>query len=218
MEVNIKLFCDKFSEFNRQIFGDELPSVVIKTSNASTYAGKYQYYAHPHSTHKVNHIIILSNKNSLTERELEDVLIHEMIHCYITVKGYKDTGHHGKIFLQIMTTINQQYGRNISVRTKRKQFTEDNNPDDKPRVVVVLKLKTGNYGFKVVQATKRSIEKFLDLCRNSANLQFTDYEIYISYNPFFKNYPASTGRYCLLPKDIDTLKQHLREAKKVKLK
>ena len=52
-------------------------------------------------------------KSEQKQRELEDRIIHDMIHLYITHMKITDTGKHGLVFRRITERINREYSRNV---------------------------------------------------------------------------------------------------------
>ena len=77
-----------------------------------------------------DYCISVSSYYQLTLEEIDDVLIHEMIHYSIAYTGLKDTSSHGIVFRGMMDKINRTFGRHItiSVRTRNLQPRTHNNP------------------------------------------------------------------------------------------
>ena len=112
----------RFETFNDAYFGGALPPVPLKLSRAvrslgaCTYKkrrkllGGYKYY---------DFRIRVSTKYDLPESELEDVLLHEMIHYEILVNQWRDTSAHGRLFRARMKEFNERYGRHIVVSYRR---------------------------------------------------------------------------------------------------
>lgn len=109
----------KIGEFNDLIFDSCLPPIPVKLSRARTYLGRVQYRRKRNVFGKItgatDFLMRISTTFDLPEKVQEDVIIHEMIHCYIAWKGLKDTSSHGKIFREMMGRINLQFGRNITI-------------------------------------------------------------------------------------------------------
>ena len=53
--------------------------------------------------------ISVSNYYKLTTEQIDDVLIHEMIHYSIAYTGLKDTSSHGIVFRGMMDKINRTF-------------------------------------------------------------------------------------------------------------
>ncbi len=109
-----------FDYFNAQCFNGVLPAVPIVLTKAGTFLGKMEYKSSRDifgiiSSH-YDFRLKISTGFDLTQEELEDVIIHEMIHYYIAYRNLRDSSVHGETFRRIMETINQKYGRHITVR------------------------------------------------------------------------------------------------------
>ena len=110
----------KFDEFNKLIFGGELPRIPIVLGRATRVVGAFSCKVRRNFWGKKEYFDLklrFSKKFDLPENELEDVIIHEMIHYYIRFKGLKDEGSHGPIYVKIMNEINQKFGRNIRLQS-----------------------------------------------------------------------------------------------------
>lgn len=118
MIATIPYIEEKYREFNDLIFEGNLPPVAIQLSRARTFLGMLSSKRKRNWWGKVEHYdfkLKISRYWDLPEREMEDTIIHEMIHYYIAVNKLKDTSSHGKIFRQMMTDINHRFGRNITI-------------------------------------------------------------------------------------------------------
>ena len=119
MIPDIEFIQKSFDRFNALCFEGALPPVALKLSRARTFIGKLTYTGKRDLFGNVvpqeDFCIRINTCYDLPENELEDVIIHEMIHYYIIRNRIHDTSAHGKVFRRIMKTINSKYGRNISV-------------------------------------------------------------------------------------------------------
>lgn len=59
--------------------------------------------------------ISISGYYDLTADELEDVMVHEMIHYSIAYSGLIDTAPHGTLFRTLMADFNERFGRHITI-------------------------------------------------------------------------------------------------------
>ena len=110
---------EKFDAFNKLIFGGELPRIPIVLGSATSVVGAFSYKARRNFWGKKEYFDLklrFSKKFDLPENELEDVIIHEMIHYYIHFKNLKDKSAHGPLFKNLMNQINKTFGRKISIR------------------------------------------------------------------------------------------------------
>lgn len=122
MKPTVDFLKRNFDEFNRLMFDGQLPELPIAVGNARTSLGGLHFVRHRKMLGGVeyrNFHIRISSRYDLDEREIEDVLIHEMIHYYILYNKLKDTSAHGVVFRKMMNDINAHFGRNISVSYKR---------------------------------------------------------------------------------------------------
>ena len=110
---------EKFDEFNKLIFGGELPRIPIVLGSATRVVGAFSCKVRRNFWGKKEYSDLklrFSKKFDLPENELEDVIIHEMIHYYIHFKNLKDKSAHGPLFKNLMNQINKNFGRKISIR------------------------------------------------------------------------------------------------------
>lgn len=109
----------KFDEFNKLIFGGELPRIPIALGSATRVVGAFSCKVRRNFWGKKEYSDLklrFSKKFDLPENELEDVIIHEMIHYYIHFKNLKDKSAHGPLFKNLMNQINKNFSRKISIR------------------------------------------------------------------------------------------------------
>lgn len=122
MMANPQFLIESFQRFNREIFSGELPVPRFELTRSRTFVGKLQYRIKRNRLGQIcgyhNYVLKISILFDLPENELEDVVIHEMIHFWILVKNLKDSSSHGPVFRQLMNDINSRFGRNISISHK----------------------------------------------------------------------------------------------------
>lgn len=183
---------EKFDYFNQTIFRKELPRVPIKIGYSKTFLGKLEYKRKRefnlfHQKQKYYDVLIrISNKFTLSENEIEDVLIHEMIHLCILVKDIKDTSAHGKVFRKMMSEINEKYGRNIRISHKGASLSLRPS-SSKTRHIGLSLLISGQYGITV--CTETTIKRIALLLPRRYNIKETIW--YQSNHPFFLRFPLS---------------------------
>ncbi len=203
---------ETFDRFNALCFEGALPPVPIVLSKARTFLGKVEYKG-------VRGLfgLLSSNKDfrmkistsfDLPQEELEDVVLHEMIHYYIAWKHLKDSSSHGKVFRSIMGQINSGYGRHVSISHKSRPGQVNARPR-KPgmRNVCVTTFKDGSRGVTVACDTKvRELHRFFSRCPDICGIQW-----YGTDDPFFDKYPRSRTPkvYKISPEELE---QHLGQA------
>lgn len=182
----------KFGEFNALIFNGLLPPIPIHTTRAKTFLGKCVYSRRRKLSGKVeyyNFSLRISTSYNLPEAEIEDTVIHEMIHYYILYSGITDTSAHGKVFRQIMSDINARYGRHVSISHRGAAPPAAAAESRKWHVVAVVEFRDGRTGFKVLPRVRQSIGAYTaGVARaaevSSVRLVWTD-------QPYFNSFPVS---------------------------
>ena len=113
---------EAFVRFNAEIFSGQLPVPHIQLSRARSFLGKLKYKVTPgafgRKTVCSDYTLIISTLYDLPQAELEDVVIHEMIHYLLMIRGIEDSSAHGPQFRSYMNAINERFGRNITVSHK----------------------------------------------------------------------------------------------------
>lgn len=217
MKPSIEFVSECFIRFNRQIFGGRLSVPVFELGNARNYLGKLCFVTEhmPDGRVRHNNIVMRFNRAiDLSRNELEDVVIHEMIHYHILVNGLRDTGPHGKLFKSMMQTINSRFGRNITV-THRLSIEQKEERDSQIRIHLVCKvmLDDGRCCVTVVaRSCAGSLRQQIDMLPNIRSTEW-----FVSRNPFFNRYPRSRTLKLYLSDD-DTLNRELSDAHRINLK
>lgn len=186
----------RFERFNQLMFEGKLPKPQIKLSKAKTYLG--MCVAKKRRTLLGKTILYdfklrISTFYDLPEQEVEDTIIHEMIHYYIGLNKLKDTSSHGKLFRQIMNSINERHGRHLTISHKatKEQREQAVNHRRKWNVVAVITFKDGKTGIKVLPRIK---ERILHYHNNViTNIKVKSIQLYMSSDVFFNKYPCSSA-------------------------
>ena len=146
-ELTIDYLRQAFEHYNKLIFDGKLPVPKMKWSRAKTRLGQMACKRKMSwgRTNFYDFSISVSNYYKLTTEQIDDVLIHEMIHYSIAYTGLKDTSSHGIVFRGMMDKINRTFGRHItiSVRTRNLQPRTAQQPKD--YLILALKMKDGKY-------------------------------------------------------------------------
>lgn len=129
--------------------------------------------------------IRISRAFDLPQSEIEDVIIHEMIHYFIDYNGLVDSAPHGYLFKSLMVSINTAHKREIQI--SHRQTVAETSPNEEIktgrwRVVAVLYFTDGRLGFKVVPRNSRSIAVYLGKIRNVREIGRV--EFYLTSNLF----------------------------------
>lgn len=206
MKATVEYIERKFEEFNKQMFGGRLPKIPIVLSDAKSFLGVCvaksttlpnglkQYY---------DYELRINTRIDFPEDVVEDTIIHEMIHYFIFFNNLHDTSAHGNIFLSIMQSINDNYGRKLSISHNATDEEKEQAVSTKRtwHVVAVVYFKNGNVGVKVLPRVQ---PKIIDFCQKlSAEKTITSYSLYMTDEPFFNRFPTSTAlRLNMVEKDI----------------
>ncbi|MDO4959074.1 MAG: SprT-like domain-containing protein [Prevotellaceae bacterium] len=196
MKPTIEYIEKKFGEFNHLIFDDRLPLLPIQLSNAKSFLGMlvYKKRRKPFGrVEKYDFRLRISTRMDLPEAEVEDTIIHEMIHYYIDFNGIKDTSAHGQVFRQMMSDINTRFGRHITITHKSTPEQRQQLVDTRKRwhVVAVVKFHDGRTGIKILPRIRQRIITYRNLILTSKEIK--DVELYMSNDPYFNAYPVSSA-------------------------
>lgn len=143
----------QFAVFNARYFGGELPEPQFKVNSARTLLGQFSCRRVRKGLlglrHSDEYTIAISRFYEMSERDVQTVLLHEMIHYHICYHRLADTSPHGTLFRREMRRINAD-GWNITVRTSTKGWQINGGKDRPKRFVVALTMPDGCY-FAAVQ-------------------------------------------------------------------
>ena len=207
MKPTISYIEQKFEEFNNQMFGGKLPKIPVELSDAKTFLGQcvYKKKRKPFGkTELYDFRLRINTRADLPEREVEDTIIHEMIHYYIGYNKLEDASAHGPLFVGIMNEINRKFGRHLTVSHKSTKEQREQLQDKRSHyhVIALVNFHDGRTGFKVLPRVLRSILYYYN--NVSANKEIDSIQLYMSNNVFFNRYPNSSS-----------LKVHLLEADEI---
>lgn len=203
----------KFQEYNEQMFEGKLQPLPFKLSSARTFLGQVRFYQekNPDGTwHYMNFQFVISTKVDLPEAEVEDTIIHEMIHYWILSNQMQDTGPHGKIFITKMKEINVKYNRNLSVAHKQTKEEADKDTEVRQHLICVSRLKNGKRGVTIT--TKSRLFQLWDEMPNFPKM--AELKWVVSTDPYFNRFPRCTSAK-IYPVPADELEEHLKDAKEL---
>lgn len=178
-----------FDRFNALCFGGALPPVPIVLSRARTFLGRMEFKTRRNffrsGVSYLDYRMKISTHFDLPEEELEDVVIHEMIHYYIAFSQIKDTSAHGKVFRGMMDDINRKFGRHLTVSHR----SADVHREDviREHFLCISTFKDGNIGITacspaMIPQMRKWLPRYFSLARM---------EWYVSRDPFFNRFPRS---------------------------
>lgn len=192
----------KFIVFNTQFFDSKLPMLPFRATKARSYLAQIACKKERsllRGTRFFDFTFRFSTCFDLTETELEDIILHEMIHYYILYNNIHDTSAHGKIFRSMMNDINRRYNRNIRVSYK---LSNDNIKSDKRvrrHLVCISHFADGRCGITVA-----SRSRIFQLWENIPKIKGVAYcEWFLSRDTFFNRYPRSLTPRIYIVKEED---------------
>ena len=208
MIPNVGYLEERFDTFNRMCFDGALPRIPIKLSKARGFVGRLQYRVVRDWRRRIvgreDFVIRISTRFDLPEAEIEDTLIHEMIHYWIAWKGLKDSSTHGKLFRAKMKEINELYGRHLTISHKSTPEEMDRDTRVRDHWVCVSRLADGRTALTV--CAESAIPRIKRAFRWSPTVRQTAW--YHSTDPWFNRYPRSRTPK-LYPIDPADLQPHL---------
>lgn len=195
MKATIPYIEQKFEEFNQQMFAGQLPKLPIELSDAKTFLGVCAFKTRKGKEGKkicYDFKLRINTRIDLPEAEIEDTIIHEMIHYFIGYNQLEDASAHGPMFLRMMNSINAKYGRHLSVSYKGSKEQREQAIDAKQhwRVVAVVKFKDGRCGIKVLPRIQQRIVNYYTKVGSSKDVERV--ELYMSNNVYFNRFPNSS--------------------------
>ena len=186
-ELTIDYLRQAFEHYNNLIFDGKLPVPKLKWSRAKTRLGQMACKRKTSwgRTKFYDFSISVSNYYKLTTEQIDDVLIHEMIHYSIAYTGLKDTSSHGIVFRGMMDKINRTFGRHItiSVRTRNLQPRTAQQPKD--YLILALEMKDDKYFLSSVNPSAAG-KLAISLARTR---EIAHYAWYQSQDEYFHSMP-----------------------------
>lgn len=204
---------EHFDAYNRTMFGGTLPVPPIHLTNARTYMGQMTcrkrigLFGRKHFS---DFALRISKRFDYDEQELQDTLIHEMIHYYISYHQLQDSSAHGQLFRQMMNDINGNFGRHITIthRTSREERLQVLGSQPRPRVFAIIEM-NGKHYIKVVPRIEKRIRTMHRRLKSSTDIRSIAW--YYSTDPYFALFPSSMGSR-VQKIDMDEVQMHLTNA------
>ena len=196
MKATIPYVEKKFEEFNQLMFDGKLPLLPIELSDAKTFLGMCVYKKRRTLLGKVecyDFRLRINTRIDLAEAEVEDIIIHEMIHYYIGYNKIADTSAHGRVFRELMNGINERFGRHIRISHKLTQEQKEQLYDTRRRwrVVALVTFKNGRTGIKVLPRMASKVLHYYQVVSRESSI--ASVELYMTDHPYFNRYPSSSA-------------------------
>ncbi len=132
-------------------------------------------------------VLRISVRMDLPETEVEDTLLHEMIHLYIASQQLKDTSTHGRLFRKMMNSINQQHHRHITISHRKTKEEQEQDTQKRLHLICISTFNTGERGITI--AAKSRLFQLWDIMPKLPNVTKTEWMV--SYEPFFNRFPRA---------------------------
>jgi hypothetical protein len=211
MKATIEYVKLKFAEFNELCFEGKLKMLPFKLSVARSSLGQIRFgkEQNPDGTwHYFGFQFVISNKLDLPEREIEDTILHEMIHYYILSNQMQDTSPHGDIFIRIMKDLNVRFDRNITVSHHATKEEHDKDTELRQHIICISRRRGNQMGITI--ATKSSVFKLWEEISKLSNVEECNW--YVTTDPYFNRYPRAKS-VKIYPITRDDLEVHMENAK-----
>ena len=209
-----------FDRFNAQMFEGRLPKITVQLSDAKSFIGMCTYKKRHHPFGRVEYYdfrLRINRRIDLTETELEDTVIHEMIHYHIALNHLRDTSAHGTTFRSLMDDINRKYGRHVTISHHPTKEQKEQLQDTRHRwhIIAVVHFNDGRTGIKVLpHTTNKAIRYYSRIIRAD---KVTSIQLYETDTPYFNRYPCSAALNVIFADQSDVM-ENLTEAQPLAIK
>lgn len=162
-------------------------------SRARTFVGKFEARGKRDwmgRTHW-NYVLRFSTAFDLPQEELEDTILHEMIHFSLRVSDRRDATPHGPKFRTMMEIINERFNRHITVSHDSKGKGSPVLRRASWHIVGVVSFRDGRKGIKVLPRIEQRVLEWNRRVLTSSTVTSTKY--YLALHELFQRYPNSTA-------------------------
>ncbi len=219
MEITTEYIEKRFQYFNQLCFGGRLVLPPIRLSRSRRTLGQVRFMRRHRLWGKTKfygfEFVISSLGVSFMDAEqVDDIILHEMIHFSILSDQLQDTSAHGKLFRSEMLRINRDFNRHITIsyRSSTSEIAKERNIIGRKNVVATLLLADGSSGMMVVARTRIcQIWRQLKQVPTVVQIKF-----FVTDNPFFNRFPRCiTLKYH--PMSRSELLSHLEDAQPLEM-
>ncbi len=179
---------ERFAVFNAQCFAGRLSAPRLRVGKSRRMLGsvRYRRVATARGKSKVENIsLTISAAYDLPPQEIDDTILHEMIHLYILSLPQRDTSTHGTLFRSMMRDFNQRYGCHITI-SRRGMLPLSPQPPQK-MIVVITTLRDGT-----TCVTRPALTRLWEVQRTLARLPMVRrQQWYRTANQYFTTFPRS---------------------------
>lgn len=102
---NVYILENLFKNYNKRLFNNSLAMPTFKISNSKTIIGNFIYDYIGQNDNSI--IIEISGRYKYTTYQLLSILVHEMIHYYMSAVEGINTENHGADFIRMADMVNE---------------------------------------------------------------------------------------------------------------
>ena len=205
MVPSVDYILQRFDAFNERFFGGALPPVPVKLSHAKGFLGKLTYTRRKKGLFQgyknENFVLRVNARIDLPEDQIEDTILHEMIHYYIAVNQWIDSSAHGALFRREMERINTEGRRQITITQRLTEEQQKQAKIHKTRAVAIVHFKDGKTGVKVVPNQERHIRYWQRAAMRRFAIERIDW--LFTDNDYFAQFPSSVAMKIYLVNPLD---------------
>lgn len=137
-------------------------------------------------------IIIYQQYPDLTQKEIDDTLVHEMIHQYIYQNQIEDSNVHGKVFTKLMGKINASFPNELNLRVSG-GIKERRGVGDTLHKLIIVYCDTGVC--LCCKVNPRKTDMFMNRIKEHMDeWKIRKYELCESYDRYFDSLTACNSR------------------------
>ncbi len=137
-------------------------------------------------------IIIYRNSPDRSAAEIDNVLVHEMIHQYIYQAHLTDTSSHGRIFRSMMAGINKAFAGQLNITISTKADMSAHGPGRQTHLLVVLHSVEWVYCCAICRSSVRQIAQYLKRYRTAMKISAVEW--YVSNDVHFDSFSKCRSR------------------------
>lgn len=196
MKPTLQFVKEKFREYNQLCFNGMLPELPIELSDAKGFIGVCRYKKRRLDDGTVelyDFRLSINTRIDLPQDEIEDTIIHEIIHYFIGLNRLEDSSSHGPMFQHLMKSINEKYGRHITISHKSTKEEQEQAFDKRARwhTVAVVKYYGGRTGIKVLPRIIERVVSYKKGILSSPGVESVDF--FLANDPYFNRFPNSSA-------------------------